>query len=248
MKVVFNEKFYPAYTSDPAAAAGRIEAVVNIIAPHVEFITAEPALAAEIAAVHSLFHIDTIREYGLYEISALAAGGAIQAAEIGLSEPCFGLIRPPGHHASSESSWGFCFFNNMSVALEKLKRENKIKSAYVLDIDLHYGDGNVNILEKKNWVKVFNVQAHDRKGYLEEVSAEMKHCRTDIIGISAGFDNHVKDWGGVLETEDFFEIGQRVRAAARNCGGGCFAILEGGYNHSVLGQNVMALIEGMSSV
>ena len=247
MKVVFHEAFYRVYTSDPAAAAGRMEAVMEVVAPQVELVTAEPASEDDIAAVHSRFHIDSIRECGLYEISALAAGGAIQAARIGLTETCFGLIRPPGHHASAGSSWGFCFFNNMAIALAKLKGENKIKFAYVLDIDLHYGDGTVNILEGKNWVEVYNVLAQDRQGYLKEVAAAMKHCRADIIGISAGFDNHQKDWGGVLATEDYFEIGQMVRTAAQRRGGGCFAILEGGYNHSVLGHNVIALVRGLSS-
>jgi len=67
----------------------------------------------------------------------------------------------------------------------------------------------------------------------------------DIIGISAGFDNHREDWGGVLSTDNYREMGRMVRNASRNSGGGCFAILEGGYNHGVLGQNVMALIEGL---
>jgi len=40
--------------------------------------------------------------------------------------------------------------------------------------------------------------------------------------------------------------GGRVRSAADRNGGGCFAILEGGYNHQVLGQNVLALIQGMA--
>jgi len=38
-----------------------------------------------------------------------------------------------------------------------------------------------------------------------------------------------------------------VRQAARASEGGCFAILEGGYNHDVLGHNVAALIDGLSS-
>jgi acetoin utilization deacetylase AcuC-like enzyme len=36
-----------------------------------------------------------------------------------------------------------------------------------------------------------------------------------------------------------------VREAAHASGSGFFAILEGGYNHGVLGENVMALLEGM---
>jgi len=36
-----------------------------------------------------------------------------------------------------------------------------------------------------------------------------------------------------------------VRRASQQSGGGCFAILDGGYNHRVLGKNTLALIEGM---
>jgi acetoin utilization deacetylase AcuC-like enzyme len=78
------------------------------------------------------------------------------------------------------------------------------------------------------------------------VEETMKNCRADLIGISAGFDNHAADWGGLLHTEDYIEIGNRVRLAADRNGGGYFAILEGGYNHEVLGENVLALIEGMA--
>jgi len=246
MKVVFHEDFYQVYTGDPAAAFGRMEAIVETIEPHVEFITAGPALRPHIAAIHSEMHIQQVENQGLYEIAALAAGGAIQAAQIGLSEPCFGLIRPPGHHASAASAWGFCYFNNMAVALEALRRQHKIESACVLDIDLHFGDGTVNILGKRNWVTVINVEVHSRSHYLVEVEEAIKNCRANLIGVSAGFDNHAADWGGLLLTEDYEEIGYQVRAAADSNGGGCFAILEGGYNHEVLGENVLALIQGMA--
>jgi acetoin utilization deacetylase AcuC-like enzyme len=38
-----------------------------------------------------------------------------------------------------------------------------------------------------------------------------------------------------------------VRSAAQRNGGGCFAILEGGYNCDVLGKNALALIQGLSA-
>jgi acetoin utilization deacetylase AcuC-like enzyme len=132
------------------------------------------------------------------------------------------------------------------VALTALKTRERIATAYVLDIDLHFGDGTVNILGDCSWVRVYNVQAHDRGRYLEEVADEMDRCNAEIIGISAGFDNHELDWGGTLSTEDYREIGRLAGQAARRQRGGCFAILEGGYNHSVLGTNVLALIEGLS--
>jgi len=246
MKVIFHEDFYQVYTSDPAAAAGRMESVVDEIESRVEFISAKPAAEDQIALAHNASHIETVRDSGLYDMAALAAGGAIQAATIGLTEPCFGLIRPPGHHASAGSCWGFCYFNNMAVALAVLKKEGAINTAYVLDIDLHFGDGTVNILGGRDGIEVHNVEARNRILYLDEISNEMSACQAEIIGISAGFDNHQEDWGGLLETEDYFEIGYMVRKAARRIGGGYFAILEGGYNHQVLGANVLALIKGMS--
>jgi acetoin utilization deacetylase AcuC-like enzyme len=246
MKVVFHEDFYKVYTTDPAASAGRMESIVEAIESRVEFVEAQPATRKDIETAHTKIHIESVRRSGLYDIAALAAGGAVQAAQLGLCEPAFGLIRPPGHHASADSSWGFCFFNNMAVALQALKNKGQIKTAYVLDIDLHYGDGTVNILGSKNYVTVHNVAATDRQSFLAEIEKELDGCQVDLIGISAGFDNHRDDWGGLLLTEDYFKIGQLAKAAASRSGSGCFGILEGGYNHEVLGQNVMALIEGLS--
>ena len=247
MKVVFHKDFLQVYTSDPAAEAGRIEAIVEVIGSDVEFVTPEPASEAEIAAAHTKTHVDYVRENDPYSIAALAAGGAIQAARIGLEEPAFGLIRPPGHHASSYSSWGFCYFNNMAIALLALREEGLISTALVLDIDLHFGDGTVNILGDKDWVKIHNPSERSREEYVHQVGHILSGVQVDLIGISAGFDNHIDDWGGLLETEDYFSIGTMVRQTARVSGGGCFAILEGGYNHDVMGHNVAALIDGLSS-
>ncbi|MFO7754303.1 MAG: histone deacetylase family protein [Desulfobacteraceae bacterium] len=246
MKVFFHEQFYEVYASDPAAAKGRMEAIVEEISPHVEFVKAEPAGHEEVEAVHAAHHIDDVMRKGLYPVAVLSAGGAVQAARTGLKEPSMGLVRPPGHHASAGRSWGFCYFNNMAVALESLKINREISTAYVLDIDYHYGDGTVNILEDRGYAAIFNPDAGSRDTYLNKVEREMEECAADIIGISAGFDNHAEDWGGLLLTDDYHYIGRMVRNAADRNRGGCFALLEGGYNHRVLGKNVLALIQGMS--
>ena len=245
MKVIYSKEFDISYCSDPAAAFGRIEAVYSVIKDRVKIVNAVPAVEDDIAAVHTQNHLEMVRREGIYDIAALAAGGAVQAAQIGLKEPCFALVRPPGHHASAGSSWGFCYFNNMAIALEKLKREGLINTAMVLDFDLHFGDGTVNILGSKGYVNIYNPSSSGRRDYLQGVRSFLEEGRADIIGISAGFDNHVDDWGGLLQTGDYREMGQLVKEAAARNKGGCFAILEGGYNHRVLGQNVLALIEGM---
>jgi acetoin utilization deacetylase AcuC-like enzyme len=127
-----------------------------------------------------------------------------------------------------------------------LKQQGKIRSAYILDFDLHFGDGTENILGRKSYIDIHNPGAYDRMAFLAEVEEELGRFPADIIGISAGFDNHVQDWGGLLTTEDYRQMGRVVRSAARRNAGGCFAVLEGGYNHDVLGRNALALVEGLS--
>jgi len=247
MKVVFDDLFYSVYSSDPASASGRMESIVAALPTDTDYINAEPASVEQLLLAHSLDHINDVKSEGVFDVAALAAGGAIQAARLGLNEPCFGLIRPPGHHASSGSAWGFCYFNNMAVSLQALRSEQLINTAFVLDIDLHYGDGTDNILGTSSWVETLNPETNNRKQYLDKVKEVLSAITVDIIGISAGFDNHMDDWGGLLSTEDYFIIGRMVKEASAASGAGYFAILEGGYNHNVLGQNVTALINGMSA-
>ncbi len=246
MKVIYSHSFYPVYTSDPAAEAGRIEAVMNALPANTELIEAEPAAEAQITLAHTKEHIEFVRQEGLYEIAALAAGGAIQAARLGLDAPTFAAIRPPGHHASANSCWGFCYFNNMAVALLTLKDEGLIETAIILDVDLHYGDGNVNILDHRSWVTICNPASHIRDKYLKEVETFIQAHPADIIGISAGFDHHINDWGRLLFTQDYYDMGRMVINSAHKNNGGCFAVLEGGYNHDVIGQNAAALMKGLS--
>ena len=247
MKVFFHDDFYEEYTSDPAAETGRMEAIVKEIEPFVDIVPCEPASEEILLAAHSKAHIEETRRVGLFDIAALAAGGAIQAAEAGLKEPSFGLIRPPGHHASSNSCWGFCFFNNMAVSIYHVKRNDLLDRAFILDFDLHFGDGNVNILGGEPWVEILNPESHNRKSYLDEVEKALSKTKADVIAVSAGFDHHVNDWGGLLYSEDYMLIAKWVRETAVRSGGGCYGILEGGYNHNVLGKNVLAFLQGLNS-
>ena len=78
-------------------------------------------------------------------MAILAAGATIEAAQSALNkEAAFALCRPPGHHASPDSCWGFCYFNNVAIAVRKLLAEGKVKRVLIVDFDLHYGDGTAN--------------------------------------------------------------------------------------------------------
>jgi len=249
MKVVYHERYRTVYSSDPASAPGRIKSIYNELSGHFEFVKPKPATEGDLALVHWKTHIDSVRRQSVvFEIAKLAVGGAIKAAQLAIEgEPAFGLIRPPGHHASSGSCWGFCYFNNVAVSVEKLRRESRIKKAFIVDIDLHFGDGTNNIFANTPDVSYFHPEGGNREEYLNNLSTTLKAKNDcDIVAVSAGFDRHELDWGQMLTTQDYFTIGKEVKQfAERVCDGKRYAVLEGGYNHSVLGKNAKSLLEGM---
>jgi acetoin utilization deacetylase AcuC-like enzyme len=249
MKVIYHPRYEEVYSGDPAAAAGRMESILKEVSPHFEMAEAEPAAVDDISLVHSGEHIRYIQRIGsTYEVALLAAGGAVKAAELAISgEPAFGLIRPPGHHASQDHCWGFCFFNNIAVSIARLRKDGKIKTAVILDIDLHFGDGTDNIFQGVPEVVYFHPESRDRQEFINNISQFLESAKADVVAVSAGFDRHEDDWGGLLKTEDYHTIGALVkRFSQRVCRGRRYGVLEGGYNHTVLGMNVKALPEGMS--
>ena len=250
MKVIFHPRFYEVYTSDPAAASGRMEPMVKALEKEFEFIEPTPASERDLERVHGKNHVQSVKgESQVYEVGILAAGGAILAAKMAFEgQPAFGLIRPPGHHASPHSCWGFCYFNNIAIAVKKLISEKKIQSALILDFDLHFGDGTSNTFSGSQSVSYFHPEGTCREGFLEEVKRSLQTERPyDIIAISAGFDRHEDDWGGLLKTEDYLTIGKWAKEISlKRCRGRRFGVLEGGYNHSVLGRNVKSFIHGLS--
>ena len=223
--------------------------MVEAVEKEFEFVEPKAASEKDLRRVHGKNHIQFVKgEPQVYEVGVLAAGGAILAAETAFEgQPAFGLIRPPGHHASPHSCWGFCYFNNIAIAVKKLLSEGKIKDALILDFDLHYGDGTSNTFSGPTSVSYFHPEGIHREGFLEEVKRSLQTERSyDIIAISAGFDRHEEDWGGLLRTEDYFTIGKWAKEVSLDrCQGRRFGVLEGGYNHSVLGRNVRSFLQGL---
>lgn len=255
MKIIFHEKYYTSnYSMDPAAEAGRLEPIMALISSkksEYEIIAPKAATEKDILRAHTEEHLRQIkRDNILYDVASLSAGGAILAAEEAYkSNPAFAVIRPPGHHASADSCWGFCFFNNISISLLKLNSEKKIKSAFILDFDLHTGDGTINILKDRTEdfkVKILNPTSNTRTNYIKEVEEYMQNLKNiDIFAASAGFDEYELDWGHKLATEDFRELGRLMKEYSQKlCKGRRYAVLEGGYYFQDLGKNVDAFCQG----
>jgi acetoin utilization deacetylase AcuC-like enzyme len=216
-----------------------------------EFIEPLPCSLVDIGRVHGKEHIDRVRQSGHFDAASLAAGGAICAAELAMQgEPAFALVRPPGHHASANRAWGMCYFNNMAIAVKSIRP--RAKKALIIDIDLHFGDGTVSIFRGDSNVKIVNPWSvdenfeyldMDESRYLSQVDDAFLNFDYDILGVSAGFDTYLEDWGRLLKMEDYRKIGEAIRVGAERCGGHRFAVLEGGY-HPDLKWCIESFVEG----
>ena len=250
MKIVFHDDFHRSYCGDPAAARGRLKGAERLLRERFELVDAEPVRIADVARVHTPEQIEAVeRERKIYPLALLAAGGTLQAARFALGgESAFALVRPPGHHASPGSCWGFCYFNNVAIAVQTLLDEGAIRTALILDVDLHYGDGTDRHFERRSEVQYLHPEGDCSGEWMDRCRRELDAAEpADLIAVSAGFDRHVDDWGEILETVDYHTIGQWARDwSDAHCGGRApIAELEGGYNHQALAASALALCEGI---
>ncbi|MBW2345699.1 MAG: hypothetical protein JRF53_17190 [Deltaproteobacteria bacterium] len=80
---------------------------------------------------------------GIYEWSLLAAGGTYKAMDHLVKDDALIAFNPLGgfHHAMPGNAEGFCYINDIAIAIMyALKRSPELKIAYV-DFDAHHGNG-----------------------------------------------------------------------------------------------------------
>ncbi len=254
MRVVFHEAFHDSSYSpdrfDNAAEPGRLVPVIAALRDEGQYGVDTPAPASrdDLLLGHGEAYVAAVEgNRNLYAMAALAAGGAIHAAELAMrGQPAFACIRPPGHHASRSSAWGHCTFSNLALALLRLRQSGRIRSALVVDFDQHTGDGTRDVLKGWSEAIVFNPYGNDAAEYLRSIASCLDQApQVDILAVSAGFDGYVLDLGRKLATADYFTVGRLLQGYAIRLGHQRrFAVLEGGYYLPHLGRNVLSFCRG----
>lgn len=250
MKVVFHDNFLQTYVRDPAASAGRLDHALAGVKKRYPLVTPRPCSDDDVLIVHTRNHLEDVKmEEHVYSMALLAAGATIKASELAMEgEFSFALCRPPGHHASPNHCWGFCYFNNVAIAVQKLIQDERIGSALIIDYDLHFGDGTSNIFTNNSKVEYRHINGANRASFIKNLEECLDSISADLVAVSAGYDRHQADWGHLLATEDYETMGAMLGAyALKNCNGRLFAALEGGYNSKSLGDSVVAFLEGLES-
>jgi acetoin utilization deacetylase AcuC-like enzyme len=75
----------------------------------------------------------------------LAAGGSILAGRQALADRVSISIGGGFHHAFPDHGEGFCMIHDVAVAIRRLQRDDKIRTAMTVDCDVHQGNGTAAI-------------------------------------------------------------------------------------------------------
>jgi acetoin utilization deacetylase AcuC-like enzyme len=96
----------------------------------------------------------------------LAAGGSILAARLALRDGIGFNVGGGFHHAYPGHGEGFCAINDVAVAIRKLQQDKFIRSAMVVDADVHHGNGTAAILSGD--ADIFTLSIHQFDNYPED--------------------------------------------------------------------------------
>ncbi|MDX2267623.1 MAG: histone deacetylase [Bryobacter sp.] len=191
----------------------------------------------------------------LVDICLLHAGGTLLAAEEALSNGCCFHLGGGFHHAFAGHGEGFCAIHDVAVALRTLLDAGKIRSALVVDTDVHQGNGTAAIFAEDRRVFTFSIHQENNypavkqqsdldvgvsdgagdEEYLALLDAALEQCfslcQPDLVAYVAGSDPYRQDkLGGLnLSIEGMYERDRKVAAAAFGRRAAIFATLAGGY-------------------
>ena len=153
-----------------------------------------------------------------------AAGAGVCAVDLihaGDINSAFCSVRPPGHHAERARAMGFCFFNNIAVAVAHAMAILELERVAIVDFDVHHGNGTEDIFLQDERVLICSTFQHPlypysgtetqsphivnvplpavttgpifRVAVTRYILPALHSHRPQMLFISAGFDGHVQD-------------------------------------------------------
>ncbi|MBU1177013.1 MAG: histone deacetylase family protein [Patescibacteria group bacterium] len=214
---------------------------------------------------------DTIISKNSYRVACYAVGASIMASK----QNDFALVRPPGHHAGFKEPQGFCLFNNIAVAVQKLV--NQGKKVFIFDFDGHFGNGTSKIFYESNdvlYLSIHQYPAFPNKGWVNEIGQKQgRGYNINIpLPVKSGDDLFVqsfKDFLPIIKqfkpdiaavsagfdghyADPLLDLNYSINSfyeigkILSNNFKNIFAVLEGGYNLKYLPKCVYNFISGIN--
>lgn len=218
------------------------------------------------------FDADTPAYSGIAEHARRSVGSALHALKLCREgEIAFSLMRPPGHHATKDTPMGFCYLNNIAIAVLEA-RATGAKRVAVFDFDVHHGNGTEDILLDRDGCAFFsvhqwpaypgsgqnhrgqncfnypvspNMPAEAYRAACSMALDELKKFKPDLLAVSAGFDSFKGDFlcEQNMDVTDFEWLGKTIRELKIPT----FSLLEGGYSKA-LPELILAYLKGLSGL
>lgn len=149
------------------------------IAADADFLRPEPASEADLLRAHTQSWIHKLKTgtltasdimklevpYSpeLAEAVWLAAGGTILAAQSAMRDGFASNLSGGFHHAYANHGEGFCAIHDVAVAIRRLQADGDIKTAMIVDTDVHHGNGSASIFSED--ASVFTLSIHQENNY-----------------------------------------------------------------------------------
>jgi acetoin utilization deacetylase AcuC-like enzyme len=164
-----------------------------------------------------------------------SAGGVVAGMEAlarGEIDRAFCFIGAGGHHSGYQQFWGACCFNDVVLALTRVREVSPWRRFAIVDTDAHHGDGTRQLVQDdpevlhlcfcgddyrspdgtKVDVDVYRLsytQSPDTQ-YVDLVRQHLPLVppfKPDLLIWYYGFDTHADDYGSLgLSTEPYFQI------------------------------------------
>ena len=131
------------------------------VADSTDFLEPNPATDQDILLVHTPEYVQKLKtgtlspreememevpySRDLAEAFWLAAGGSILAARQCLTDKVSISLGGGFHHAFPDHGEGFCMIHDVAVAIRRMQRDDKIRTAMTVDCDVHQGNGTAVI-------------------------------------------------------------------------------------------------------
>jgi len=102
----------------------------------------------------------------LAERARAAVYGTVMASRAALAHGVAGNLAGGTHHAFRDRGEAYCLFNDHAIAIQLLRAEGRVRRPFVVDLDVHQGNGTAAIFAGD--ADVFTYSLHARSNYPRE--------------------------------------------------------------------------------
>ena len=197
-------------------------------------------------------------------------GGTYLAAKLAMEHGYAANSAAGSHHALHDTGAGYCVFNDLAVASNRLIAQGDAKQILIIDLDVHQGDGTASLTAGREDIVTLSVHAEknfpvrkarsdrdvalpDDMGDADYLAALHAHIpdlldtiAPDLVLYQAGVDPHAEDKLGRLALSDAgLEARDRyVLSQVRQRGIPIASALGGGYGdpHEVAARHARSML------